>query len=70
MSKLVEFPWISQNSLTKALQVQNALARLRKLDQRNRKRLRQLILAGARTEAGPRYVEIQRTATGHRLIVR
>lgn len=61
---------ISQKFLRGMVEVQSALAHARLLDRANRKKLREMIVVGAAIEPGPHWVEIRRTATGHRLIVR
>jgi hypothetical protein len=70
MGKLLTFPLISQSDLEKAWRVQEALRRLQSIDSQNKRRLRQLIVAGAKTENGVRFVEIRPGRRGHRLLVR
>lgn len=68
---LIVKPSVVLQSLLKSMvEVQNSLRQLRKIDRENRARLRVLILAGAKVEPGEHFVEIQRSRTGHRMVVR
>lgn len=61
---------VPQSLLRSIVKSQNLLRQLKKIDQANRRELRALVLAGASVEPGEHYVEIHRTASGHRLVVR